>query len=221
MKTSVKSRTAFIIIAGIAVLVLGYQVYLSILHQAGYLNFGEVVPGKLYRSSQIDSGDLPKLVDKYGIKTIICLRGKAQRPVRELAKKMGLNVVGVQMTAEAPPTPQQLELVMKVLSESSFRPEDYAAVLKDKIGLDQPEVKLPGPFLIHCRQGADRTGYIAAVYRICFQGWSPQAARFEMLRYYHLPPRFPMLWQSLKSISPDKFCPDLNPNYRPAAATKP
>jgi protein tyrosine phosphatase (PTP) superfamily phosphohydrolase (DUF442 family) len=38
------------------------------------------------------------------------------------------------------------------------------------------------PVFFHCRQGADRTGAMAAAYRIVVQGWSKDAAIEEMTR---------------------------------------
>jgi protein tyrosine phosphatase (PTP) superfamily phosphohydrolase (DUF442 family) len=38
----------------------------------------------------------------------------------------------------------------------------------------------PGPVLVHCQHGSDRTGTIIALYRILYQGWSKQAAIAEM-----------------------------------------
>lgn len=37
-----------------------------------------------------------------------------------------------------------------------------------------------GPVLIHCKHGLDRTGLVAAMYRIVIQGWTKQAALDEM-----------------------------------------
>ncbi len=37
-----------------------------------------------------------------------------------------------------------------------------------------------GAVLIHCQHGADRTGVIAAMYRLVFQGWSKQQALAEL-----------------------------------------
>ena len=39
-----------------------------------------------------------------------------------------------------------------------------------------------GPVLIHCMHGADRTGVVAAVYRMALQDWDKDSARQEMLR---------------------------------------
>ncbi|GHT94264.1 protein-tyrosine-phosphatase [Betaproteobacteria bacterium] len=38
-----------------------------------------------------------------------------------------------------------------------------------------------GVVLIHCKHGQNRTGLIAALYRIVYQGWSKEEARAEML----------------------------------------
>jgi protein tyrosine/serine phosphatase len=38
-----------------------------------------------------------------------------------------------------------------------------------------------GPFLIHCQQGADRTGVMSAMYRIVEQGWSKDEAIEEIV----------------------------------------
>jgi protein tyrosine/serine phosphatase len=37
-----------------------------------------------------------------------------------------------------------------------------------------------GPVLIHCKHGQNRTGLIAAVYRMVYQGWSKEQALAEM-----------------------------------------
>lgn len=217
MRLSRKSRIAIIIAAAIVCAIGAYQVYLAVLHRAGYLNFGVVAPGKIYRSRQIASGDLTDLSKQYGIRTIICLRGKEDPEVKKAAAQLGIKVLGVSMTASSPPKPEQLQLIMSVLAGSTIKLADYAPVIKDQVGLDQPELKIPGPFLIHCMQGADRTGYIVAIWRICFEGWSVNRARFEMLRYHHLPLRFPRLWQELKKNDPEKYCPSINPGYKPSS----
>jgi protein tyrosine phosphatase (PTP) superfamily phosphohydrolase (DUF442 family) len=36
------------------------------------------------------------------------------------------------------------------------------------------------PLMIHCKQGADRTGALVALYRVVVQGWSKQKAVHEM-----------------------------------------
>ena len=37
-----------------------------------------------------------------------------------------------------------------------------------------------GPFFVHCKRGADRTGLMCAVYRVAFCGWTNEEAIAEM-----------------------------------------
>lgn len=41
------------------------------------------------------------------------------------------------------------------------------------------------PVFVHCGHGKDRTGLIAALYRVKFDGWTPQAAHEEMVKMGH------------------------------------
>jgi protein tyrosine/serine phosphatase len=210
-------RRILLLAAGLAALLaVGYFLDLALQHRRLFVNFGEVVPGKIYRSGQVHPRDLESISRRYGVKTIICLRGEEDKETKESAQRLGIKLVGLSLTAKYPPAPKQLKLIMQILSEKPFQPAEYSDIIKDQLGLEPSEVKLPGPFLVHCAMGADRTGYIIALYRVCFQGWSTYQARFEMLRYFHLPRRFPHLWQDLKNLSPGQFCPIINPNYKPS-----
>ena len=57
---------------------------------------------------------------------------------------------------------------------------DDAKVLRALMAIREAEKQ--GPVLIHCMHGADRTGVIAAVYRMAVQDWDKDSARHEMLR---------------------------------------
>lgn len=57
---------------------------------------------------------------------------------------------------------------------------DDAKVLRALVAIRDAEKQ--GPVLIHCMHGADRTGVVAAVYRMAVQGWDKESARLEMLR---------------------------------------
>jgi protein tyrosine/serine phosphatase len=39
------------------------------------------------------------------------------------------------------------------------------------------------PVLVHCMEGKDRTGLIIALYRVIYEGWTPQAAHDEMMAH--------------------------------------
>ncbi|MBD9613172.1 dual specificity protein phosphatase family protein [Pseudomonas sp. PDM02] len=55
---------------------------------------------------------------------------------------------------------------------------DDADVLKALRTIQAAEAK--GPVLMHCKHGSDRTGLMAAMYRVVVQGWSKEDALNEM-----------------------------------------
>lgn len=55
---------------------------------------------------------------------------------------------------------------------------DDADVLKVLSAIQTSQAK--GPVLMHCKHGSDRTGLMAAMYRVVVQGWSKEDALSEM-----------------------------------------
>ncbi|CAN7180265.1 MULTISPECIES: dual specificity protein phosphatase family protein [unclassified Pseudomonas] len=55
---------------------------------------------------------------------------------------------------------------------------DDSDVLKALRTIQSAEAK--GPVLMHCKHGSDRTGLMAAMYRVVVQGWSKEDALSEM-----------------------------------------
>ncbi|WP_030129640.1 tyrosine-protein phosphatase [Pseudomonas sp. QTF5] len=55
---------------------------------------------------------------------------------------------------------------------------DDADVLRSLRTIQSAEAK--GPVLMHCKHGSDRTGLMAAMYRVVVQGWSKEDALNEM-----------------------------------------
>ncbi|MFN3444028.1 MAG: hypothetical protein ACK4Z3_16590, partial [Rhizobium rosettiformans] len=64
-------RRAFVTIAALALL---FGAYVGLLILSG--NFHEVLPGQFYRSAQLSGERLGAEIDRYGIKTVINLRGE-------------------------------------------------------------------------------------------------------------------------------------------------
>jgi protein tyrosine/serine phosphatase len=132
----------------------------------GFSNFATVAPGKLYRSNHPTPGRLAKLSRRYGLKTVINLRGKtgngSDALTREMATRLGLGFIDMPISSKvAPPRDRILRL---------------HAVL----------IGMPGPALIHCKSGSDRAGFAAALY-VLFQGGKVEAARRQLSwRYGHL-----------------------------------
>jgi len=108
--------------------------------------------GKVYRSAQPDDEDMAGLA-ALGIREVLNLR--QYHSDDDEAKGTGLILHHVPMNA------------------GEIRDADVIAALK--IIRDAK-----GPIVIHCWHGSDRTGTIAAMYRIIFQGWSKQDALKEL-----------------------------------------
>ncbi len=112
------------------------------------------VDENLYRSGQPDRKGFEEARAK-GIKTVINLRtAHSDMP---LVDGLGLFVMNVPMTA------------------GGFVEEDIVKALA-------AIQAAPKPVLIHCQHGSDRTGLVAAMYRIIFQGWTKEEALSELKR---------------------------------------
>lgn len=111
------------------------------------------VSDKLYRSAQPTAEGM-RQAERLGIRTVVSLRSR-QRDA-SLAAGTDLLLRHVPMRAWDPHMPG----VVAALSAIAVS---------------------PGPVLVHCWHGADRTGMVVALYRMVEQGWTREAAIREML----------------------------------------
>ncbi|MCU1717114.1 dual specificity protein phosphatase family protein [Pseudomonas sp. 5P_3.1_Bac2] len=107
----------------------------------------------LYRSALPDATDLPTL-EQLQIKTVINFYQHSDSD--------WLN----------DPNIKQVQLPLRT---DRINDADVLKVLRS-IRLAQSN----GPVLIHCKHGQNRTGLIAAIYRVVYQGWSKEQALAEM-----------------------------------------
>ena len=121
----------------------------------GIENLHRITP-TLYRSAQPRVADVAAL-KSLGIRTIVSLRSFNDD------KKVFAG--------------HDIRLVRVPINTWSI---DDAKVLRALVAIREAEKQ--GPVLIHCMHGADRTGVIAAVYRMAVQGWDKDSARQEMFR---------------------------------------
>ncbi|MDT8391952.1 MAG: dual specificity protein phosphatase family protein [Lentisphaeria bacterium] len=110
------------------------------------------VDDKLYRSEQPDDDDFEK-IEKLGIKEVLNLRNFHSDD--EEAKDTKLKLHHLRMEAGKVTEADVLRALMLIKAAK-------------------------GPILIHCWHGSDRTGIIAASYRVVFQNWSKENALDEM-----------------------------------------
>jgi hypothetical protein len=122
---------------------------------AGVPNLHQV-DGNFFRSAQPEARGFKALATQYGVKIIVSLRAfNSDEPLTR-----GLN----------------LRLARFKIHTWHIEREDVVGALRTL-----RRATKEGPVLLHCQHGADRTGLIAALYRIVYEGWGKQAALDEML----------------------------------------
>lgn len=122
-------------------------------------NFGRV-NDTYYRGALPENDDYADLA-ALGVKTIIDLTesdGDADEP--RMVKTAGMTLVDIPMTTHEPPTPEQLELFLAIVTDSAKQ-----------------------PVYVHCVGGRHRTGVMTALYRMTHDGWTPDQAFQEMKQY--------------------------------------
>ena len=130
------------------------------------------IDDKLYRSEQPVAEDGEAIV-KLGIQSVINLRFFDRNDDDHL-KAHGLT------------------LLNRPLLSWSIKPKEIAEILY-LIEKQQQN----GAVLIHCYHGADRTGLIAGMYRIIYQGWSVEEAKAEM---QHGPYGYHSIWKNIAKL---------------------
>jgi protein tyrosine phosphatase (PTP) superfamily phosphohydrolase (DUF442 family) len=130
-------------------------------------NFHAVVPGRVYRCAQLRPGALAGTVERYGIRTVINLRGFSgefpwyQEECR-VTHRLDVNQEDVAFSAARLPATGEVRQLIDVLDRTEY------------------------PVLLHCRQGADRSGLAAAVALLLHSDVSLEAARRQLgPRYGH------------------------------------
>lgn len=137
----------------------------------------------LYRSEQPQRSDF-KALEKLGIRTVIDLRNRFND--RHELKGTHLNECHYPINS------------WKI---------NYQNLLDVLVLLREAEK----PVLVHCLHGADRTGCVAACYRIVFNGWSKAAAIEEFLnpKFGYHDGWFPRMRELLDSLDEEKLKNDV------------
>jgi protein tyrosine phosphatase (PTP) superfamily phosphohydrolase (DUF442 family) len=151
-----RSRGKWIFATLLLVILAGIVAYLVLWAETG--RFIVVQEGKLYRSAEMSAEKLADLCREHGIRTVVDFRKEGPKTEKEAGTLEKAGVRYVHLPTEQLPGPGVVEGFLSVMSE---------------------EENLP--VLIHCEHGVGRTGLHAAVYRIEFQGWSNNQARWEAM----------------------------------------
>lgn len=167
---------------GLFLAVVGFQYALRL---GG--NFHTVVSGEFYRSSQLSPAALDGYAHRYGIRTIVNLRGAAPgakwyEDEKRVADSLGLTMVDFGMSASKPFTAQKATQLVAILKDAQK------------------------PILVHCLDGADRTGLVSVIYASQIAGMDEETAERQLSMFYGhfgiplLSPTFAMdsSWENLE-----------------------
>lgn len=143
---------------GLAFIAAG-GLYLGYLHISG--NFHEVIPGVYYRSAQLSGPQLESSIQRYGIKSVVNLRGAAPaahwyKDEMATIEKSGITHVDFPMSATKELTIEQTEQLERILKD------------------------VPKPVLVHCRAGSDRTGLASVVFLQRIEGMDEHTAEGQL-----------------------------------------
>ena len=144
------------------VVVASAAAYLGVQYLTG--NVHEVIAGQFYRSGQLSSAGLADVIERYGIKTVLNLRGESQRPWYrdEVAatEKMGARHVDFRMSAASALSVAEIEALVTVMRDA------------------------PKPLLVHCEGGADRSGLAAVIYLQQIAGVNEDVAELQLSPFF-------------------------------------
>ena len=144
-----------------------YAAYCGIIIYEG--NFNTVRQGVLYRSAQPDKSELEAYARKYGIRSVLNLRGAHPRDAWYESEMAGVHELGLvhydyPISAKRFVTSRQIAQILDIVRRA------------------------PKPLLIHCQSGADRAGLVAALYDYAIAGESAREADRQLsLIYGHFP----------------------------------
>ncbi len=149
-------------------------------------NFRVIEPGQAYRSAQLDAESFRLVIELYGIRTIINLRGENETNVwyqreRAVAEETGVAHIDIRLSAHALPSRENLLLLYDTCKTAEH------------------------PILIHCKSGADRTGAAAAIWRMVVRGDPRYVAKRELSPLYgHFEAATPEMDQLVAIFQPDR-----------------
>jgi protein tyrosine/serine phosphatase len=132
-------------------------------------NFHTVVPGQVYRCAQLSPEALDALIQEKGIRTVVNLRGCGiplpwYAAECRVTHRLNVNQEDIAFSASRLPAVQEVRQLIRVLDRTEY------------------------PILLHCRQGADRTGLAAVVVLLLLTDTPFAEARKQLgLRYGHIP----------------------------------
>lgn len=142
-----------------------YHVFDHAFLRTFWTNFFQIAPG-VYRSNQ----PTHRRFERYkamGIKTVVNLRGEDKYAhylfEKETCEALGLTLLNAKLQARSAVSRKKIVHVIDTLRQAEK------------------------PFVFHCKSGADRAGFVAALYLMVFEGKPVEVARKQLsIKYIHL-----------------------------------
>lgn len=126
-----------------------------------------VIPGRVYRCSQPSVDGLRDQIAGHNIRTVINLRGPSLTPPAdwyadelEVTHAAGISQEDFTFSASLPPPPAELHRLLDVLDRTEH------------------------PVLLHCKQGADRTGLVSTMALLLYTDAGLSEARRQLWPHY-------------------------------------
>lgn len=154
-------------VLGLLLIAASVACYVGMVRYLG--NVHVVDEGKLYRSARLERDQLEQVIRRFGIKSILNVRGGASgEPWYEneisLAKNLHLSHFDYGLSADDPVTIDQIDEIVKILRDA------------------------PKPILVHCEGGADRSGLVSALFLVEIEKRSADEAVSQLsILYGHFP----------------------------------
>ncbi len=125
-------------------------------------------PQRLYRTAQLKPAHLERLVRDRNIKTVINLRGRPfsdwYPKEAQVTQMLGISQEDVTISANRLPSSGEIRRLVEILEQSEY------------------------PIVLHCQQGADRTGLVSVMYQLLFTDADYSTARQQCSpRFAHVP----------------------------------
>lgn len=163
MKMSLKLAFSLVLLVGFSLYI--YRTSVFRISQ----NFAVVEPGRLYRSAQLTTPELEETIKKYGIKTVISLRGWPGKTAyydaeAETLARLKTQFLALDLEDKFYPPEKEIKRLFSTFEQGQY------------------------PMLIHCRVGADRTGMVAALYEQVYMNKSVEESLKQLtFTYWHVP----------------------------------
>ena len=129
-----------------------------------------IVEGKFYRSGCLTANGFRDAIDKHHIKTVISFWDENPDPTLQGSRLDHSTVKESDLCASMGVTYKFIYV--------KLRPDDPHAAIDEFLKIMDDESSYP--VLIHCKAGLHRTGVMAAVYRMEYDGWTKQDAMREL-----------------------------------------